>query len=987
MSFNSGKKRAEDKTAAEAKAAADYEAAEQAFATVDAPSPPLQAPMAVVETAPGPQAPASAIARTISLRRVSSNKGGPSNEMQAAVVEVVEEQQEEEPPSRSLLPPFAKTASAEILAAAVPISGAEIAAARAKLKTRTSSVVVEALAEASAVTEAAAAERAVEEAAAAERAAEEAATAAAAAREEAEATRLRMQQEAEAAAEAARLAAMSEEDLTNMQLGARLGAERSTCRVTLSATEDALGATEAALGSTRDATRLRRADDERHIRRLQEQIEAYETMINTIRPYDEQCEALKGEVVALASMEDQRRSDTQCISGRVQRELAEAEGRLGKQNDLLVKLQKEVAKKAAEASEVEQGLEAELARASSESAAAALTCELSKAHLHRVCAEQAKLMELGNEEPRLAQAKRDRAATTRAQVDDLKEFLLEDEQAIAACKRREAAIEEAESLAEAAAQARSRAYEVDRHCVTCIAALQDSALASDLAAPTPTLAELASGATPGAPASASEGRPGTASEGRPGTLPYPLLGTPNPSSEPTLNSLHRLKYESRTLLLTHRELTQATAAQRAQAEADDQAKEQVLREARAVELKQVRAQRKAREVAFLERQRYLSEKQSQLEVEQRQVILAMLELQDREACVKVLQREVEVAQAALSARQGEAAAALKQRQDLSAKLETAKRGHKSALVQLRNRADSERRVQLEQATYVDSLRSRLKVEGQMIAEEWAMEQGGALAVRGGALALQGGALQGAAVDGGKGTAPDALRATPGKAGLALVHRCSMAEWLEGLQATKAQLEARCEAARTGLEIAISKARLEDRRLEEQRVNQLHELTTLRDYEHKIASKLLHLPAELREPDAAGAASSPNRSTRSPHLRETVQQDRLAASSPGGLAAGSLAMAHAASDVLASRSPSGESTWGDVVHSTARAASPTVATPYRRSFLDLEKFASTTSPAGADGVLADEASHSPRLPQAASDDDDGMSTLQALRRRVSSAILG
>lgn len=262
----------------------------------------------------------------------------------------------------------------------------------------------------------------------------------------------------------------------------------------------------------------------------------------------------------------------------------------------------------------------------------------------------------------------------------------------------------------------------------------------------------------------------------------------------------------------------------------------------------------------------------------------------------------------------------------------------------------------------------------MLAEEQAMEKG-----RSSRLHADGTSPDAASLD--------APRAPPGKAGLALVRHCSMAEWLEGLRASQAQLEAEREAVRAGLEIAISKARLEDRRLEEQRVNQLHELTTLRDYEHKIASKLLQLPPELREPDVAASSVPPSASTRSPKVGGDGDiRDLLAGSSPAGseFTAGSPTEARAASEAATSRVPSGESTWGDVVHSTARSASPTIATPYRRSYLNLEKFTSSTSPVDADGTAADEAIS--KQPQSAGD-DDGATTLQALRRRVSSAILG
>ena len=53
-------------------------------------------------------------------------------------------------------------------------------------------------------------------------------------------------------------------------------------------------------------------------------------------------------------MEDQRRDDTQGISGRVQRELAEAETRLGKQNARLATLQRQLHKQLTTAEPSEQ---------------------------------------------------------------------------------------------------------------------------------------------------------------------------------------------------------------------------------------------------------------------------------------------------------------------------------------------------------------------------------------------------------------------------------------------------------------------------------------------------------------------------------------------------------------------------------------------------------------------------------------------------------
>ena len=108
---------------------------------------------------------------------------------------------------------------------------------------------------------------------------------------------------------------------------------------------------------SRDSRRVHKAAEEDKIRSYEQQVGAFDSMLRTITPYDEQCEALKTEVEALAVMEDQRRGDSQGISGRVQRELAEAETRLGKQNAQLASVQKQLIKHVEASTAVEAKLE------------------------------------------------------------------------------------------------------------------------------------------------------------------------------------------------------------------------------------------------------------------------------------------------------------------------------------------------------------------------------------------------------------------------------------------------------------------------------------------------------------------------------------------------------------------------------------------------------------------------------------------------------
>ena len=152
---------------------------------------------------------------------------------------------------------------------------------------------------------------------------------------------------------------------------------------------------------------------------------------------------------------------SQGISSRVRRELKETEERLEKQKQALLKLQLEVQKFAEKTTAEEASKEDSLAVLTSDAAAARLRHDLSKQHLNLLTSEQARLMEQIGEST-LLQDKHNRVSSTKAQLEDIKERIQQDEKTIAAHKVREAEIMEEAKACEAAAATRQRHLEIER---------------------------------------------------------------------------------------------------------------------------------------------------------------------------------------------------------------------------------------------------------------------------------------------------------------------------------------------------------------------------------------------------------------------------------------------------------------------------------------------------------------------------------------------
>lgn len=471
----------------------------------------------------------------------------------------------------------------------------------------------------------------------------------------------------------ARMAAMTEEELLNMQMTEKLTTDLETCRGSLTLATESLSATETEIAMIQDGLKEERTAEINKIATLEVVVKSFSGMLAAVETYDEQCTQLKTEVAQLVTMENQRRMDTHGISGRIKQELDEAQARLKKQTDLMHNMHRDLKKMYTEYHTAEKQQETQLAVVSSEVAAKKLNLDLAQQRLALLRSEMSKLQER-IEDTRFIEAKKQRVATTTAQVEEIKGKMALDDQAIVACKKRETQIVEEEQLSEAKMEARLRAYDADKDSLRSLVALQEAFLNGELAA----------------------------------------LENEEDSSDPTKAKL----LESTRVLVQER----ATASKNRmdeieQAERTYTADYNAAHDRRQAQLRQKRAERKALEAAHSERQRYLNEKMSQLEIEEKQLAAAARTIQDHKDCIKMLQAEMELSQTATNERQSELTTAMNLKKAFTTQLESLKTANKLNLARLRVQIDSESRVHSEQQSYVESLMGRMKLESTAVVEE------------------------------------------------------------------------------------------------------------------------------------------------------------------------------------------------------------------------------------------------------------------------------
>lgn len=727
---------------------------------------------------------------------------------------------------------------------------------------------------------------------------------------------------------------VSEEALVGLYSAEALSSELSECRTTLGTARSALAATEAEMASKKEAAFQHERAEKAKVASLTGKVDAVDAVLSTVGAFHHQCGTLEKEVLSLHSMEEQRRKDTLVSSGRLQRELAEAEVRLSKQSATLEKTQQTLFQRARQASATEARSEEKLLHLSNQDAAAALKAKLAKEALSKLIAEQSRLMEQSNEEPRRLADIRAREAATEKAVGELKERLLADESAIAEGKRHEADIVQSQALAEAATEARMRSYNVDGNCLRSMAALQDSVLTRELGS--------------------------TSSNG--GALP---TDAEEPLRVPTQA---RLLDESRTLIRKHKGMClDARKALEAQEAADRQASAEARRE-REASLKQVRAEWMALESAYEERRRLLGEKALQLEAEKRSTYEAEASLKASAACVLMLEEEAEDAQALHRERAAAAKEAVIAKDAAAAELDALKLTNKMAIATLRNAADSERRVQLEQSQYVESLRQRLKVESQRLAEEQAVEEAASGAKEGAAgpvfFDAQEESGEVATAEAAKEAAKAPADAASGGnnstgSGVALVTHCtrSVGAWAEALRATRRECAASLEETSQELSISTRRVDLESRRLAERRAALSHEVGVLADYERVVAGKLERAKRSSAStgPTAAAEVASPSSPPMTPLKKPSSGLD--AAAPPP------------TPPTLPPKEPK----------------PPLLSSPSSYDacvkLLDVEPFVDKASPSSVDARLLDEENHARYNPDVNS---PGEGTLRSIRQRVMAA---
>ena len=274
----------------------------------------------------------------------------------------------------------------------------------------------------------------------------------------------------------------------------------------------------------------------------------------------------------------------------------------------------------------------------------------------------------------------------------------------------------------------------------------------------------------------------------------------------------RLLADTRLLVSDRRALTEQKKAAVEALEAELLAQMNAARAKREATLRQLRAERKAIEIAHAERQRFLNEKMSQLEIEQKQLWVANCELSDQKDCIVMLQKEIELARHAAEGRNTETERAEATKREAASRLESLRLSNKLRLSKMRVQIDSELRVQMEQQAYVQSLQSRLKVEMEAIVEEPEYVLNDTM----------------------NESAPP-----QGKQGLAVAYQNKevVTAWLNEMKNAKKDGEDMLEHLRVEMEAADKKTAFQVQRSEERRITLRHEISKLDQYHKSLTMKL------------------------------------------------------------------------------------------------------------------------------------------------------
>eukprot|EP00900_Chrysochromulina_parva_P021097 jgi/Chrpa1/3620/Chrysochromulina_OHIO_Genome00016947-RA len=636
-------------------------------------------------------------------------------------------------------------------------------------------------------------------------AAEEAAQARAA-YQEARAAEEKLEKVNEKAALEAKIAAMSEDELVRMQMTMKLSSDLETCAKSLALAAKAVVATELEIGTIQVGLKEDRATETHKVAEYDRNIKSINSMLKHVEAYDEQCSQLRYEVNQLVSMENQRRIDSYGITGRVRREVTEAQDRMAKQTDKLHIMQNELKKMYTQYTSAEKQSEAQFSTISSEVVGKTLRVELAEHRLSHLRAEQKKLNEQVAENTRFIDSKTRRVSSTTAQVEEIKAKMALDEQTIGGCKAREAELYAEDQLAEAQKEHKVREFDADRDSLRSLIALQESFRSDKLMRLDE---ELTSN---------------------------PVLGDQGDPTKKTLLERARALVE-KTLSDSKGRLALIEQAASTYMHKYDEAKG--LRDS---ELRQLRAERRALVTVHAERNRYLHEKRNQLEIEEKQLARAEGTMLDHKYCMSVLQTEHDLLQKTINERQDELAAAYSLKQALGTKLESVQTSNMLNLGRMRMAIESESRVVTEQQAYIESLMGRMQHnEGTVIEENSTVKQ-------------QVAAMEKTGVE----EAP--VEPIQGNHGLALAHSNELAVHLlvDDLKAQRAQATQGLLASQEKLEAVEKAAQTALAAVDAERFTLQHEMSNLHQYRLSLESRLAAIsPCPPSPPKITDVPASPN----------------------------------------------------------------------------------------------------------------------------------
>ena len=633
-------------------------------------------------------------------------------------------------------------------------------------------------------------------------AAEEAAQARAA-YQEARAAEEKLEKVNEKAALEAKIAAMSEDELVRMQMTMKLSSDLETCAKSLALAAKAVVATELEISTIQVGLKEDRATETYKVAEHDRNIKSINSMLKHVEAYDEQCSQLRYEVNQLVSMENQRRIDSYGITGRVRREVTEAQDRLAKQTDKLHIMQNELKKMYTQYTSAEKQSEAQFSTISSEVVGKTLRVELAEHRLAHLRAEQKKLNEQVAENTRFIDSKTRRVSSTTAQVEEIKAKMALDEQTIGGCKAREAELYAEDHLAEAQKEHKVREFDADRDSLRSLIALQESFRSDKLMR----LDE---------------------------ELTRELTSNPDPTKKTLLERARALV--EKTLSDSKGRLALIEQAASTYMHKYDEAKG--LRDS---ELRQLRAERRALVTVHAERNRYLHEKRNQLEIEEKQLARAEGIMVDHKHCMSVLQTEHDLLQKTINERQDELTAASSLKQALGTKLESVQTTNMLNLGRMRMAIESESRVVTEQQAYIESLMGRMQHnEGAAVEENSTVKQ------------------QVAAMEKTR-EEESPMEPIQGKHGLALAHSNELAvhQLVDDLKAQRAQATEGLLASQEKLEAVEKAAQTALADVDAERFTLQHEMSNLHQYRLSLESRLAAIsPSPPSPPKITDVPASP-----------------------------------------------------------------------------------------------------------------------------------